>query len=201
MGIWKEGVYHANYILNQKGMVAQTKFECDASPGRLDEVSLERYEDGEMRLLFTTHPDVSNDAKQGGVHARLAYNSLIEDINRFNRKHARVTYTVSNDEVHCMAVANGHERFLHQLLNRLEEFDHTLSEVRKQLDKAILANQATVDEINQAISNQQDRLKLLGQVKEQELGGKKPTKRRTTTKKKTTMRRKTAAKGRGRRRA
>src|SRR5690606_26977045 len=116
MGIWREGVYNANYILNQKGLIAQTKFECIAEPGRLDEISLERYDDGEMRLLFTTHPDAANDSKQGGKHARLAYNSLIEDIHRFHRQYSHLHYTVSNDEVHCMAVDKGHERYLNQLL-------------------------------------------------------------------------------------
>ncbi len=74
MNNWQEGQYNSDYILHHKSIVGQIKFETKKDPARLDEISIERHDNGDMCILFTTHVDATNDARQGGIHARLAFN-------------------------------------------------------------------------------------------------------------------------------
>ena len=163
MGNWQEGVYNSNYILHKKGLVSQLKYECILQPARLDEVSIERYDNGDKCVVFTTDPDATNDSKQGGVHARLAYNGLFKDLNHIFAQSSCI-FSTDNEEVHCIRGRRGDERLLVQAILRLEEYDNSLSEISYNLKKELGAKPIRPDEIKRAIELQKERLNLLETV-------------------------------------
>lgn len=190
MGKWQEGVYNSNYVLNRKGLISQLKFESSSDPGRLDEVSVERYDNGEACLVFTTNPDAVNDSKQGSDHARIDYNSLFQDLQtRF--KDPELSFMTTNDEVHYLRATKGNERLLLLALTRLEQYDNSLAEIRKTLQNELSPRRARIDEIKDAIDSQKDRLELLRTILEKEqkvLGASRKRSRSVTKAKRRTSR-------------
>lgn len=170
---WQEGLYNSDYILHHKSLVGQIKYESKRDPARLDEISIERHDNGDMCILFTTHPDATNDSKQGSIHARLAYNTLFQELQRLISR-TRLEYITTNlEEVHCLRGRKGQERTLIQALVLLEEYDNSLSEISKILRNYIAPEKASIEDITDEILLQKERLNLLEQVLSEESGGKK----------------------------
>ncbi len=200
---WQEGIYNSDYILHHKSIVGQIKYECKNDPARLDEISIERHDNGDMCILFTTHPDATNDSKQGSIHARLAYNSLFQDLQALVNR-VRLEYITTNlEEVHCIRGRKGQERSLIQALILLEEYDNSLSEISKQLRHYIAPERASIEDLSDEILLQKQRLHLLEQVLAEEASGSKKRKvtRGSSFKQKTIAKRKTKVTVQRRRRA
>lgn len=161
---WQEGIYNSDYILHHKSLVGQIKYESKNSPARLDEISIEKHDNGDLCIVFTTHPDATNDSKQGSIHARLAYNSLFQDLQRLITRTTLEYITTNLEEVHCIRGRKGQERSLIQALVLLEEYDNTLAEISKHLRTYIAPEKATVEDLNDEILLQKQRLSLLEQV-------------------------------------
>lgn len=192
MSNWQEGQYNSDYILHHRSIVGQIKYESKNDPARLDEISIERHDNGDMCIVFTTHPDATNDSKQGGVHARLAYNSLFQDLQRLIAG-TRLEYVTTNlEEVHRIRGAKGQERSLIQALVLLEEYDNSLSAVSKILKNYVAPERASVEDLNDEIMLQKQRLHLLEQVLAGEAGS---VKRKTS--KRGNFNQRTLAKKRG----
>lgn len=178
---WQEGQYNSDYILHHRSLVGQIKYESKNDPARLDEISIERHINGDLCILFTTHPDATNDSKQGSIHARLAYNSLFQDLQRLITRTGLEYVTTNLEEVHCLRGRKGQERTLIQALILLEEYDNTLSEISKALRNYIAPEKASLEDLTDEILLQKQRLHLLEQVLADEAGNKprKVTKRST----------------------
>lgn len=200
---WQEGIYNSDYILYHKSLVGQIKYESKNDPARLDEISIEKHDNGDMCILFTTHPDAINDGRQGSIHARLAYNSLFEALKSLINR-ARLEYVTTNlEEVHCIRGRKGQERSLIQALILLEEYDNSLAEISKRLRTYIAPERASLEDLSDEILLQKQRLHLLEQVLAEEASGKlsrKPT-TRTKFKQKTIAKRRTSVSTQRRRRA
>lgn len=196
MRTWQKGKYNANYVLNQPGLVEQYKYECVANTLRIEEICIERYESGSVALVFAISEDATDESRPGGYHARVAYNSLMQDLqDRFY--HPKLKITTTNDEVHHVKAKKGQERLLHQILTRLEQYDNSLQEIRKELLAEMSSYQPTLAEIEDAMRAQKNRLELLAAVKAQESKKRTPraakkTTRRKATKKRVVRRRKAA---------
>jgi hypothetical protein len=177
---WQEGIYNSDYILHHKSLVGQIKYESKNDPARLDEISIERHDNGDMCILFTTHPDATNDGRQGSVHARLAFNTLFQALQGLITR-VRLEYVTTNlEEVHVIRGRKGQERSLIQALILLEEYDNTLAEISKRLRTYIAPERATLEDLTDEIMLQKQRLHLLEQVLSDEASGsrtRKPTKR------------------------
>ncbi len=186
MSNWQEGQYNSDYILHHKSIVGQMKYETKADPARLDEIGIERHDNGDMYIVFTTHPDATNDQRQGGMHARLAYNSLFQDLQRLVGR-SGLEYITNIDEVHKLRGHTGQERSLIQALTLLEEYDNSLSAISKKLRNYIAPERASLEDLTDEINLQKQRLHLLEQV----LAGEKGTKRRVS--KRGSMKHKTMA--------
>lgn len=170
---WQEGLYNSDYILHHKSLVGQIKYESKNDPARLDEISIERHDNGDMCILFTTHPDATNDSKQGSIHARLAYNTLFQELQRLISR-TRLEYITTNlEEVHCLRGRKGQERTLIQALVLLEEYDNSLADISKILRNYIAPEKASIEDITDEIMLQKERLNLLEQVLSEESGVKK----------------------------
>jgi hypothetical protein len=175
---WQEGVYNSDYILHHKSIVGQIKYESKNDPARLDEISIERHDNGDMCILFTTHPDATNDSRQGSIHARLAFNTLFQALQALIQR-SRLEYVTTNlEEVHCLRGRKGQERQLIQALILLEEYDNTLAEISKKLRDYIAPERASLEDLTDEIMLQKQRLHLLEQVLAEEASG---TKARKTT--------------------
>lgn len=187
MGNWQEGQYNSDYILHHKSIVGQIKYETKNDPARLDEVSIERHDNGDMCILFTTHLDATNDMRQGGIHARLAFNSLFQDIQRLVGR-TGLDYVTNVEEVHKLRGRKGQERTLIQALILLEEYDNTLSEISSKLRHYIAPERASLEDLSDEIELQKQRLHLLEQVLSDEKGGKRKASKRGSFKQKTIAR-------------
>lgn len=191
---WQEGIYNSDYILHHKSLVGQIKYESKSDPARLDEISIEKHDNGDMCILFTTHPDAINDSKQGSIHARLAYNSLFQDLQSLITR-TRLEYITTNlEEVHYIRGRKGQERSLIQALILLEEYDNTLAEISKHLRTYIAPERASLEDLTDEILLQKQRLHLLEQVLTEEAGG---TKKRKTATSRSKLKQKTISKRRG----
>jgi hypothetical protein len=169
---WQEGLYNSDYILHHRSIVGQLKYESKQDPARLDEISIEKHLNGDMCILFTTHPDATNDTKQGSIHARLAYNSLFQDLQRLISRTGLEYVTTNLEEVHCVRGRKGQERSLIQALILLEEYDNSLAEISKILRNYIAPERASLEDLTDEIMLQKQRLHLLEQVLAVESGGK-----------------------------
>lgn len=203
MSNWQEGLYNSDYILHHKSIVSQIKYESKAEPARLDEVSIEKHDNGDKCIVFTTHPDAINDSKQGSIHARLAFNTMFEKMQRLVVRSGLEYITTNLEEVHRVRGRKGQERVLIQVLILLEEYDNTLSEISKKLRHYITPERATVEDLSEEIDLQKQRLHLLEQVLSEEASGKtrRATTRRSKLQQKTMARKRTKATTRSRRRA
>ena len=200
---WQEGIYNSDYILHHKSLVGQIKYESKNDPARLDEISIERHDNGDMCILFTTHPDATNDGRQGSIHARLAYNTLFVALQGLISR-TRLEYVTTNlEEVHCLRGRKGQERPLIEALIFLEEYDNTLSEISKRLRTYIAPERASLEDLTDEIMLQKQRLHLLEQVLADEATGAKTRKttKRTSLKQKTIGKRRTKTEVQRRRRA
>lgn len=164
---WQQGVYSSDYILHNRGLVGQIKFESTYEPARLDEICIEKHDDERMCIVFTTHYDANNDSKQGGIHARLAYNSFFQELQRLVSR-TGLTYTESNQEVHTVFGGKGKERALIQVLVCLEDYDNTLAEISAKLRNYIQPEDASLEDLTDEIEMQKQRLRLLENVLVQE---------------------------------
>lgn len=183
---WQEGQYNSDYILHHKSLVGQIKFESKSDPARLDEISIEKHDNSDLCILFTTHPDATNDSKQGSVHARLAYNSFFQDLQRLIARTGLEYVTTNLEEVHCLRGRKGQERSLIQALILLEEYDNSLAELSKTLKNYIAPERASLEDLTDEILLQKQRLQLLEQVLADESGvSKTRTLRRSKLKQKT----------------
>jgi len=169
---WQEGQYNSDYILHHRTIVGQLKYETRRDPARLDEISIERHLNGDMCIVFTTHPDATNDSRQGGIHARLAFNSLFQDLGPLVARSGLEYVTTNLEEVHRVRGHKGQERALIQVLILLEEYDNTLSEISKILRDYISPERATLEDLTDEIALQKQRLNLLEQVLAEESGHK-----------------------------
>ncbi len=176
MSIWKEGQFNSDYILHHKSIVGQIKYECEVEPARLDEVSIERHDNGDICIVFTTHPYATDDTKQGSVHARLAYNSFFTELQRLVVRSGLEFVTTNLEEVHRVRGRRGQERALIQVLVLLEGYDNTLEEISKVLRNYIAPEQPSLEDLNDAVVLQTERLELLKQVLAEEAGLKRPRK-------------------------
>jgi len=204
MSNWQEGQFNPDYILHHKSIVGQIKYESIADPARVDEISIERHDNGDICIVFTTHPHATNDSKQGSVHERLAYNSFFQELQRLVARTRLEFFTTNLEEVHRIRGRKGQERSLIQALVLLENYDNTLVELSKTLRSYISPDQPSLEDLTDEIVLQKERLRLLEQVFAEEAGMKKPrkatkatrmTKKVATTK---TRRRKSATKGKRR---
>lgn len=195
MSNWQEGQYNSDYILHHKGLVGQLKYEARNNPARLDEISIEKHDNGDMFIVFTTHPDATNDSKQGGIHARLAYNSLFQDLQRLIAG-TRLQYVTTNlEEVHRIRGNKGQERSLIQALTLLEEYDNSLSEISKVLRNYVAPERASLEDLSDEILLQKQRLHLLEQVLADEAGSKaRKGSRRSNFQQKTMAKKRTTSK-------
>jgi len=167
-------------------LVGQIKFESKSDPARLDEISIEKHDNSDLCILFTTHPDATNDSKQGSVHARLAYNSFFQDLQRLIARTGLEYVTTNLEEVHCLRGRKGQERSLIQALILLEEYDNSLAELSKTLKNYIAPERASLEDLTDEILLQKQRLQLLEQVLADESGvSKTRTLRRSKLKQKT----------------
>ena len=173
MSNWQEGLYNSDYILHHKSIVGQIKYETKNDPARLDEISIERHDNGDMCIVFTTHQDATNDTKQGGIHARLAYNTLFQEMQRLVLRNGVEFVTTNLEEVHRLRGHKGQERSLIQALILLEEYDNSLSEISKALRNYIAPERASLEDLNDEILLQKQRLHLLEQVLADEAGASK----------------------------
>lgn len=189
MSNWQEGQYNSDYILHHKSIVGQIKYESKKDPARLDEISIERHDNGDICILFTTHPDATNDVKQGGIHARLAYNSLFQDLQRLVAR-SGLEYITNLEEVHKLRGHKGQERTLIQALILLEEYDNSLSAISTKLRHYIAPERASLEDLTDEINLQKQRLHLLEQVLADEKGAKPRTSKRGALKQKTISRKK-----------
>lgn len=200
---WQEGVYNSDYILHHKSLVGQIKYESKNDPARLDEISIERHDNGDICILFTTHPDATNDSKQGSIHARLAFNSLFVALQGLITR-TRLEYISTNlEEVHCIRGRKGQERNLIEALIFLEEYDNTLSEISKHLRHYIAPERASLEDLTDEIMLQKQRLHLLEQVLAEEAGskGRKASKRTALKQKRISTKRRSKPTVQRRRRA
>ncbi|HSX19774.1 MAG TPA: hypothetical protein VLG38_01465 [Gammaproteobacteria bacterium] len=198
MSNWQEGQYNSDYILHHKSIVGQVKYESKKDPARLEEVCIERHDNGDICLMFTTDPNAINDHRKGGFHARLAYNTLFQDLQRLVARSGLEHITTNLEEVHKLRGHKGQERVLIQALTSLEEYDNTLSEISAKLRHYIAPERASLEDLSDEIQLQKQRLHLLEQVLKDEKGGKSRaarTSRRGSFKQKTMARkrRKTTA--------
>lgn len=192
MNNWQEGQYNSDYILHHKCIVGQIKYESKSDPARLDEISIERHNNGDMCIVFTTHPDATNDSKQHGIHARLAYNTLFQEVQRLVAHYGLEYITSSLEEVHRLRGRKGQERSLIQALILLEEYDNTLAQISKTLRNYIAPEEASAEDLTEEIELQKQRLHLLEQV----LANSTTTRRSSSFKHKTMIRkRRTRATG------
>ncbi len=205
MSNWQEGLYNSDYILHHRSIVSQIKYESKADPARLDEVSIEKHDNGDKCIVFTTHPDAINDSKQGSIHARLAFNTMFEKLQRLTVRSGLEYITTNLEEVHRVRGRKGQERSLIQVLILLEEYDNTLSEISKKLRNYIAPERATVEDLSDEIDLQKQRLHLLEQVLSEEASGKgqarRSSARRATFAQKTMSRKRAKPASRSRRRA
>jgi len=202
MSNWQEGQYNSDYILHHKSIVGQIKYETKNDPARLDEISIERHDNGDMCIVFTTHPDATNDSRQGGIHARLAYNTLFQEMQRLVVRTGLEYITTNLEEVHRLRGHRGQERSLIQALILLEEYDNTLSELSKTLRHYIAPERASLEDLNDEIILQKQRLHLLEQVLADEAGTRKvKASRRGSLKQKTMTRKKRTVIAKRRKRA
>lgn len=192
MSNWQEGQYNSDYILHHKSIVGQIKYESKRDPARLDEISIERHDNGDMCIVFTTDPDATNDTRQGGIHARLAYNSLFQDLQRLVARTGIEYVTTNLEEVHRLRGHKGQERSLIQALVLLEEYDNTLSEISRVLRNYIAPERASLEDLNDEIQLQKQRLHLLESVLKDEKG----SKGRTTRSRRSSFKQKTMARKR-----
>lgn len=190
MGNWKEGKYNSDYILHHKSIVGQIKYESTQVPARLDEISIERHDNGDMCIVFTTDPDATNDLKQKGYHARLAYNSLFQDLQRLVARTGLEYITTNLEEVHRLRGHKGQERSLIQALVLLEEYDNSISQISNTLRHYIAPERASVEDLSDEIQLQKQRLHLLENVLAGEKGSRssRAKSRRSTFKQKTMAR-------------
>jgi len=195
MGNWLEGKYNSDYILHHKSIVGQIKYESKQVPARLDEISIERHDNGDLCIIFTTDPDATNDSKQKGIHARLAYNTLFQDLQRLVARTSLEYVTTNLEEVHRLCGRKGQERSLLQALVSLEEYDNTLAEISHVLRNYIAPERASLEDLNDEILLQKQRLHLLENVLASEKGGKRSrtSSRRGAFKQKTMARKRTRA--------
>jgi len=202
MSNWQEGQYNSDYILHHKSLVGQLKYESKNEPARLDEISVEKHDNGDLCIVFTTHPDATNDSKQGGVHARLAYNSFFQDLQRLIAG-TRLEYVTTNlEEVHRIRGAKGQERSLIQALILLEEYDNSLSVISKVLKNYVAPERASLEDLNDEILLQKQRLHLLEQVLADEAGtSKRKTSRRGSFQQKTMAKKRSKVEVKRRKRA
>lgn len=161
---WQEGQYNSDYILHHRSIVGQIKYESKNDPARLDEISIERHNNGDMCVVFTTHPDATNDARQHGIHARLAYNTLFQEMQRLVANYGLEYTTSSLEEVHRLRGRKGQERALIQALILLEEYDNTLAQISRALHNYVAPEEASAEDISEEIQLQKARLHLLEQV-------------------------------------
>lgn len=202
MSNWQEGQYNSDYILHHKSIVGQIKYESKTNPARLDEVSIERHDNGDMCILFTTHPDAINDSKQGGIHARLAYNTLFQEMQRLVARTSLDYVTTNLEEVHKLRGRKGQERALIQALILLEEYDNSLSEISHILRNYIAPERASLEDLSDEIKLQKQRLHLLEQVLAEEKGVSRTRKsKRSTFKQKTIARKRRTTTARRRKQA
>lgn len=170
MGNWKEGKYNSDYILHHKSIVGQIKYESTQVPARLDEISIERHDNGDMCIVFTTDPDATNDQKQKGYHARLAYNSMFQDLQRLVARTGLEYVTTNLEEVHRLRGRKGQERSLIQALVLLEEYDNSLAQISNALRHYIAPERASVEDLSDEIQLQKQCLNLLENVLADEKG-------------------------------
>lgn len=170
MSNWQEGKYNSDYILHHKSIVGQIKFESKNVPARLDEISLERHDNGDITIIFTTDPDATNDIKQKGYHARVAYNSLFQDLQRLVNRSGLEYVTTNLEEIHKVKGHKGQERSLIQVLVLLEEYDNTLGDISSRLRNYIAPERASLEDLSDEIQLQKQRLHLLEQVLADEKG-------------------------------
>ena len=201
MSNWQEGQYNSDYILHHKSIVGQIKYETKNDPARLDEISIERHDNGDMCIVFTTHPDATNDVRQNGIHARLAYNTLFQEMQRLVARTRIESITTNLEEVHRLRGHKGQERSLIQALILLEEYDNSLSEISKTLRNYIAPERASLEDLNDEIILQKQRLHLLEQVLANEAGVSRTKARRGTFKQKTIVRKRSTATTKRRKRA
>lgn len=164
MGKWQNGQYNSYYILSQEGLTDQMKYENGSSPARLDEISVERYKDNSYRIVFTTHPDACVDRKQGGMHARLDYNSLFNDIRERCAGNPQLEFSSSNDENEVHYIRAWQNYLLLPFITRLEQFDNTLSEISNELKSFLTPKEPSASELEEAIKAEEARAKLLKKV-------------------------------------
>lgn len=172
---WQEGQYNSDYILHHKSIVGQIKYESTRDPARLDEISIERHDNGNICIVFTTHPDATNDTRQGSVHARLAYNTMFQELQRLVARTGLEYVTTNLEEVHRLCGHKGQERSLIQALVILEEYDNTLGDISNALRHYVAPARASLEDLNDEITLQKQRLHLLEQVLAEEAGSKKAT--------------------------
>ncbi len=201
MSNWQEGQYNSDYILHHKSIVGQIKFETRNDPARLDEISIERHDNGDMCIVFTTHPDATNDARQGGIHARLAYNTLFQEMQRLVARTRIESITTNLEEVHRLRGRKGQERSLIQALILLEEYDNSLSEISKTLRNYIAPERASLEDLTDEILLQKQRLHLLEQVLADEAGSSRAKAKRGKFKQKTMVRKRSTTTAKRRKRA
>lgn len=161
---WQQGQYNSDYILHHKSIVGQIKYESNHEPSRLEEISIERHDNGDLCIIFTTHIDATNDSRQGGIHARLAYNTLFQEMQRLVNRTGLEYITTNLDEVHRLRGHKGQERALIQALILLEEYDNSLSEISVVLRNYIAPERASLEDLTDEILLQKQRLHLLEQV-------------------------------------
>ncbi len=169
MSNWQEGQYNSDYILHHKSIVGQIKYESKSDPARLDEISIERHDNGNICIVFTTHPDATNDVRQRGIHARLAYNTLFQEMQRLVSRTNLEYVTTNLEEVHRIRGHKGQERSLLQALVLLEEYDNSLADISVTLRHYVAPERATLADINDEITLQKQRLHLLERVLDNEV--------------------------------
>ena len=160
---WQEGTYNPDYIVHLKGLIAQIKYQSNVSPGKLDEVCAERFDNGDINILFTVHADATSDSKHGGIHARLSLQSLLSDLHNLDRD-TNLSFSVSPTEVYKIAGRKGMERLLAQVLMRLQEYDNSLAEIRSKLESFVMPTGDQVALVKEAFDSQKSRLDLLKKV-------------------------------------
>jgi hypothetical protein len=176
---WQEGLYNSDYILHHKSIVGQIKYESTRDPARLDEISIERHDNGNICIVFTTHPDATNDSRQGSIHARLAFNTMFQELQRLVSRTGLEYVTTNLEEVHRLRGHKGQERSLLQALVILEEYDNSLGDISSTLRHYIAPSRASLEDLTDEITLQKQRLHLLEQVLADE-GGKSVKRARST---------------------
>jgi|GEM_PF-5833680 len=160
MGKWQAGELNAEYIVYNKGLIGQMKFISNSDSYRLEEICVEKYDNDNLKLIFTTHPDSTNMHKQDGDFSRVAHSSLFRELNAITAKN-HLELETTNEYVHQITVGRGQERCLTQVLNALEVYDTSLKDIDNKLRGYIQPHSMDVAEIDKAIKHHKERGKLL----------------------------------------